>query len=101
MMSFQSVFAEQLSAYLDLRRAFGFRFQKQASELLICAENEVGPISAWGIAHEGVDQLEVGTWIFELGSIEFIEQMFNRSIGPRIGHRMNADRQDSPLGVDG
>ena len=30
MLSFQSVFAEQLSAYLDLRRALGFRFQKQA-----------------------------------------------------------------------
>ena len=91
---FCSIVARMIEERNIFRRFLG-------SGLLIWGENKVVRFSGGGDANEGVDQLEVGTRICELSRIEFAQQVFDGSVGARIGHRVHTDRQHSRIHVRG
>ncbi|MGO9549559.1 hypothetical protein, partial [Mycobacterium sp.] len=71
----------------------------QASDLLICGILIWSQTRRFGVAGDRIDELQIGGWIGELGRVEMRESVSNRTIGPRVRHRMDLHAKYSLLQI--
>src|SRR5271157_1762126 len=70
-----------------------------ASDLLTCGILMWGRTWALGLASDRVDESQLGARIGELGRVEVLQQVRDRSVGPRVRHRMDLHAQDPLLEI--
>src|SRR5271157_98987 len=69
------------------------------SDLLTCGILMWGRTWALGLASDRVDESQLGARIGELGRVEVLQQVRDRSVGPRVRHRMDLHAQDPLLEI--
>src|SRR5271157_2116625 len=92
--------ARQLSdEVLQALRLRALRGVELGSDLLTCGILMWGRTWALGLAGDRVDESQLGARIGELGRVEVLQQVRDRSVGSRVRHRMDLHAQDPLLEI--